>query len=379
MRDKSISTVSPTVKPSERAVQLGRITEIDGLRAVAVIGVLYAHVWAFGCGNIALVVGSFDINRALSVFGTGVDLFFVISGFCIYLAYISTSTALTANSYLKFLRRRLQRIYPAYLAAVIFAALVWTVNAKVFPVSQVIEHLVFVQILVADGNQLAAPFWSLATEWHFYLALPLLIATARTFNYPTTLLIAASMCIAWRAVTSFSAAASDMQLQARLTEFLLGIAVARLYLTERPLPWWLQGDKGVLLGLLVMLAGRAMMTDQALTSWLRPYAYALNTTVLATGYSMILWSVIASKSRIAAILRSPPLQFIGRISYSFYLWHWFVAIWVGAAIAANLNQPAFAPILATLIAIPLVSILALCSYKFLELPYFDNRAARVRL
>jgi peptidoglycan/LPS O-acetylase OafA/YrhL len=77
-----------------------RISEIDGLRAVAVLGVLYVHVWSFGCGTVGMHVGPIDINRVMSLFGTGVDLFFVISGFCMYMMYKSvvSSDSLAARA-----------------------------------------------------------------------------------------------------------------------------------------------------------------------------------------------------------------------------------------------------------------------------------------
>ena len=58
-----------------------RIAPVDGLRTVAAVGVLWAHVWVF-MGNPTLSVGTIgavalDLNRAASIVGTGVDLFFV--------------------------------------------------------------------------------------------------------------------------------------------------------------------------------------------------------------------------------------------------------------------------------------------------------------
>ena len=358
---------------------LGRILEIDGLRAVAVVGVLFGHVWGFGCGAVGLMIGPFDLNRALSVFGTGVDLFFVISGFCIYLAFISNSATLTLATYKAFIMRRALRIYPAYFAAVLFAAFVWMLQAKSFPVMQVLEHLVFVQTLVKDGNQLAAPFWSLAAEWHFYLVLPVLIAAARTFGFMRTLFAAALLSVCARAFDDAAVRSWDMQLPARLSEFVLGIAVARLFLTRQPLPWWLRGSKGAFFGFAVMLLGRILLTEQALTSEFREVVYALNSTVLACGYSMILWNVIGSDSVVAALLRSSPMQFIGRISYSFYLWHWFPGLWIAGAVFGSIGNPSYAPIVATLTALPVIAGISWCSYQLLEVPYFAGRRPRVRV
>ena len=130
-----------------RGLSLRRIPEIDGLRAVAVLGVLYAHVWAFGLGAPPLHLGPIDINRALSVFGTGVDLFFVISGFCMYAAYGSYEEAFSWDRYGRFIASRALRIYPAFIGAMLFAAVVHAHKTGDFPLFQVLTHLTFTHIL----------------------------------------------------------------------------------------------------------------------------------------------------------------------------------------------------------------------------------------
>src|SRR5262245_49813726 len=98
-----------------------RIAPVDGLRALAVLGVLWWHVWMFS-GNPSLSVGrvgavNLDVNRAVSAIGTGVDLFFVISGFCMYLMYAKSQSVFSAQRYAAFIKRRWWRIAPAFYAA----------------------------------------------------------------------------------------------------------------------------------------------------------------------------------------------------------------------------------------------------------------------
>ena len=82
----------------------------------------------------------------------------------------------------------------------------------------------------------------------------------------------------------------------RGTEFVLGIAVARLVVAGRALPRFLVGPAGVALGLGVMLMGRFLMTDLALRSSVHVIVYAANVPLLVLGYSLILWSVVSSDS-----------------------------------------------------------------------------------
>jgi len=357
----------------QSGIGASRISEIDGLRAVAVLGVLYAHVWSFGCGTVGMHVGPIDINRVMSLFGTGVDLFFVISGFCMYMMYDSRIEGFSWVSYQALLASRARRILPAFAAAVLFAALVWRSNYGEFPLDQVLEHLAFIHILVSSGNQLAAPFWSLATEWHFYLVLPLLVIMGRRHGYVPTLFAAAVASMLYRCVESALAPVSDFQLPSRLTEFILGIAVARLVISGHPLPRSLNGLAGVALGLGVMLAGRFLMTDQVLMSRAHVIARTANVPLLALGYSLILWSVVSSDSFAARALRTAPMQGLGRLSYSFYLWHWFPAVWIGNLMTEHLGPKPFVPISATILATLAVVPLAWTSYNLFEAPYFAGR------
>jgi peptidoglycan/LPS O-acetylase OafA/YrhL len=315
-----------------------------------------------------------DVNRALSLLGTGVNLFFVISGFCMYMMYDARIVGFSWGSYRTLIASRARRIMPAFSGAVLFAALLWWAKYGEFPVGQVLEHLAFVHILIPDGNQLATPFWSLATEWHFYLLLPLLVVMSRRYGYMRTLLVAVSASILYRCVESTFVPASDFQLPSHLTEFVLGIAVARLVVAGRALPRFLKGPAGVALGLGVMLVGRFLMSDLALRSSVHVIVYAANVPLLALGYSLILWSVVSSDSLAARLLRKAPMQGIGRISYSFYLWHWFPGVWIGRSMIEHFGPKPFVPIAATIVAILAVIPIAWTSYSLFEAPYFAKRA-----
>jgi peptidoglycan/LPS O-acetylase OafA/YrhL len=203
--------------------------------------------------------------------------------------------------------------------------------------------------------------------------LPLLVIMGRRHGYVPTLLGAAAASMFYRCVESGLAPVSDFQLPSRLTEFVLGIAVARLVIAGHPLPRPLNGLAGVALGLGVMLAGRFLMTEQVLTSRAHVIARTANVPLLALGYSLILWSVVSSDSLAARTLRTAPMQGLGRISYSFYLWHWFPGVWIGSFMTEHLGPRPFVPIGATIFAILAVVPLAWTSYSLFEAPYFAER------
>ena len=135
---------------------------IEAWRGLAAWMVLYTHYWAFG--EQAMALGRFA--------HTGVDLFFVISGF-VFAPYWWGTELQQPRQLAAFAVRRFFRIYPAYLAALL--VYVWLKSESGAPLLYVAEHLMFFHV---QSREMAfyynAPFWSLPAEVEFYVALPLL-------------------------------------------------------------------------------------------------------------------------------------------------------------------------------------------------------------
>jgi peptidoglycan/LPS O-acetylase OafA/YrhL len=164
--------------------------------AVAVLGVLYVHVWSFGCGTVGIRIGPIDINRVLSLLGTGVDLFFVNSGFCMYMMYDSRIVGLSWASYRALIASRRAAFSPPSLRCAVRSTCLAEQLRRVSGGSGYRAPGIH---LVSPGNQLATPFWSLATERHFYLVLPLLAIIGRRHGYvPTPCARSLYACAAFR-------------------------------------------------------------------------------------------------------------------------------------------------------------------------------------
>jgi peptidoglycan/LPS O-acetylase OafA/YrhL len=361
-----------------------RIAAVDGLRAVAVVGVIWAHMWSFGFGAPALPlarVGSWsvDLNRLVSFWGTGVDLFFVISGFCMHLVYSSKQRTLEFGSFRKFVKKRWLRIAPAYYVAMVASAFFLYHLTGAFPWTEVLAHLLFVNGTVPGTNTLAAPFWSLAVEWQFYLLLPVLVVAIHRAGFWKSAIAVILLSIAFR-VWAFNQPKEiedywARQLPCRLVEFLYGIVVARLYLSDVRPPRLLQNAGGFLLGLGVAYVGRMLMVTEVCGACGRfaPECLAASIPLLGLGFALILWNVISSHSLFQRVLSSAPAVLVGRYSYSLYLWHWIPSIllarwaieWMGLGnVSLEITFGLF-----MLLAIPLAGI----SYRLLEAPYFQRR------
>ena len=366
-----------------------RIEPLDGLRTCAVLGVLWAHVWMF-FKNIPFPLAGVDINRLLAFGGIGVDLFFVISGFCMYLMYAKKVKQFNFESYGSFFVKRWRRIAPAFYAVVLVDCFIYLVSTGVFPFNNMLAHFFFINT-ITDYTSLSPSFWSLATEWHFYLILPFLfirLKTPKEFMYRVFFLMAISMVTR---IVLFSDKSflqnvtldSDM-IWYRFIEFGWGLLAALFYTQQGQLPGWLKGNMGFIFSFIIAFSGRLLMTSDVLLYLGKAASIgrALGEPVLTFGFGLMVLNVVLSPSIFANLLSSKPFLFIGRISYSMYLWHWMIAInvsgWVIAKFGISQLNFYMCFFAITILLIPVAYI----SYKLLEEPYFKkshkNDSTRVK-
>lgn len=158
-----------------------RIAHIDGLRASAALSVVLFH----GAVHVAArpEPGSL-IGTVLRAGAHGVDLFFVLSGFCLAYPYLERrhQTAELHFSVSQFAARRLVRILPPYYAAIalLFMLALSLIHAQVpFPQSMdaaSIQPVEVVKQMVFSGHRfLASPFWTLAIEFRWYFLFPIVL------------------------------------------------------------------------------------------------------------------------------------------------------------------------------------------------------------
>lgn len=162
----------------------GRFSTMDGVRAVGALMVLTTHV---GFGSGAALNSAF--NGVLSRMDSGVAIFFVISGFLLFLPHVTAwATGGQRPAVGPYAWHRILRIVPALWLAVAASALFLQHNRQ--GVAPYIRHATFTQIY-STGNETygLTQMWSLSTEVAFYAALPVLgwattrgVATTRGFK-----------------------------------------------------------------------------------------------------------------------------------------------------------------------------------------------------
>jgi len=340
--------------------------DIDGLRAVAILSVVLYH------SGLPWVTGGF----------TGVDIFFVISGYLIG-GHIYAELRGGQFSYARFYQRRAKRILPAFYAVLIFilgSAVVFLspseaarLGRSAFAAMLSGSNIVFWHSAnYFDTRSELNPLlmtWSLGVEEQFYAIVPLLMVliarVRRTATLPAILAVSAlSFLFSWIALGSFPALVFYM-LPARAWELGVGMALAvtGLNRSRESLPGAVREGCG--------FAGLALMVA--------PF-FLLNSTIAFPGPAAVP-SVLGAALSIAAptswinrrALSLAPLVFVGKISYSWYLWHWpllaFLHIVYGGALPAAIAILAIAASLAA----------AVLSYYLVEQPFRRSRLGPARL
>jgi len=321
--------------------------DIDGLRALAILSVVLYHAGVRG------VTGGF----------TGVDIFFVISGYLIG-GHIYAELSAGCFSYLSFYRRRAKRILPAYFAVLAFILLAALLLLSPMEAAQTARSAFAATLSAsnilfwATANYFAAKTelnpvlmtWSLGVEEQFYAVIPLLMVLLarirRNWLLPTVLATCGlSFLFAWSLLGRYPMMVF-YTLPARAWELGAGVALAAAELNRKsrplavpvaPRPGPSHPSRKIkdaarvgrlshhsirkravvallsLAGLAMMLAPVFLLT--AATPFPGPAAVP---SVLGT--AMVIAVPASWINR--RLLSLPPLIFIGKVSYSWYLWHW---------------------------------------------------------
>jgi peptidoglycan/LPS O-acetylase OafA/YrhL len=322
------------------------------------------------------------------MFGTGVDLFFVISGFCMYLLYAQKQNQLQWSTYVKFLQNRWLRIAPAFYVAIVIYSIGHVVRGDSFPWKDAISHATFTATWLTNPGFINAPFWSLATEAHFYLLLPVFIATMSRYGFWRVAFFAIVANILIRCVFYLNIYQSQLnevalvnityQVPIRLVEFVWGMCVAKLFSDRIAPPEGLRGAKGFILGIAFAFCGRAMETREVLllVGAFSGIFQVLSVPTLSFGYALMLWTLVSDKSVFERILCLGPVQAVGRWSYSMYLWHGGIYTAVGTIIMDRWGVSSLSLHVGFWFTLILLLPLSSISYTLFEASYFRSRGRK---
>ncbi|QSB06089.1 acyltransferase family protein [Natronoglycomyces albus] len=305
------------------------IPEIEGLRGIAIVLIVIFHVW---------------FNRVSG----GVDVFFLLSGFLITLSLIRAAERPGGTDIGRYLSRLVRRITPPaliVLAGVVVMAIIWLPKSRWGDTfGDVLSSAFFIAnwrlaensvdyLASQNSASMVQHYWSLGVQAQFYLLWPLVISAAILAvkllgdRVPgLTLRRAAAVTIGLVFVASFAwslhQTATDQtyayfDTRARLWEFALG---GLLFLA---LPYLRCGRRWA--AILAWLGIAALVSCGIVFTGAEFPGFAALVPTLG-GAAIIAAAVAQPHTTAGSLLRSAPLQRLGQLSFSLYLWHWPVLV-----------------------------------------------------
>lgn len=335
--------------------------ELDGLRALAILGVLFFHL------DITTFKGGF----------LGVDVFFVMSGFLITrLILLSVNDG--TFSFIDFYVRRARRLFPALLATAVLILIAGAIltspkhfaamaEAGIFSVMSLANIQSWLSTGYFDNSSVVKPFlhyWSLSVEEQFYLIWPVLLVVCfgllkRRLGFLVLLMIS---------LTSFAGliALQDTQYDAvfylmpfRIWEFGLGAMV--VYLSSNFGILSAEGEKlnvrGLAIPSLLTILG-VLLIFVSFTYGHKIDHFGGQLFMAALGAALVILAPLNPVSKL--LLANPIFVYLGKISYSLYLWHWPVIVYLRYYVGVNLSPPWM------VVALLLSLICAALSYTYVE-------------
>ena len=296
-----------------------RLLSIQALRGLAVLGVVAFHAQIVEqkySGGDSLLPLFLDVGRS------GVDLFFVISGFVMVM--VTQRRFGQAGETPRFLWGRLSRIYPTYWFYFALTAAVFLVKPQWVNASQGHEVRLLSSFLLwpSDRLPLVMVAWSLIHELWFYLVFSILLLFRRAWLLPLLLAWAAIVIAASRIAPDALSPALRIALHPYALEFIVGALVALFCFSRHAarLPVW----AAWLALVATLLAGVPLVRQSGVLD-----AETLQHAVAVGGlYGLLLLSMVTLESAgKMAVPRS--LCFVGDISYTVYLSHVLVLGTIG--------------------------------------------------
>ena len=351
--------------------------DLQGLRAVAVSLVVLAHA------EVSWFAGGF----------VGVDVFFVLSGYLITALLVREYDRQGRISFLDFYARRVRRLFPALLLMIVVAGILGVWLLTDFEANQQLASSPFAAVWASNfyfafagldyfndltQNDLFLHTWSLGVEEQFYLIWPMILLfvlgcfgrKARTGLFLPILLLSSiglTSFVLSLYLTFHEPRSAFFLMPSRIWQFSLGGLVSLAFHASqkerRPLAKASVGgisDQLLLAGGMTLILGSAVLLHPGV-----PYPGFWG-GVPSLGAVMVIVAGQRLSQGLHSVLAQPALVWLGDRSYSIYLWHWPILI-LGFSLGFE-GQP-----VPTAGLVLLSVVLAMLSYRFVELPFWKGR------
>jgi peptidoglycan/LPS O-acetylase OafA/YrhL len=303
--DETMSLDSHQVQKQENSNK-GYIPTLDGWRAIAILPVLLAHYAPFV---------PFLPRRLIGIGGAGVSIFFGISGLLICTLLLRERDVTGQINLKSFYIRRCFRILPvAWLFLLVVAAFQHVAGFSV-TTTELWASALFLRNYIGSNGGPTAHYWSLAIEEHFYLILPAFLAIyGRRRTRDLCIAVAVAVC-AWRWFNTIHPVGPQQlaffRTDLRLDALFDGALAAILLHDDRVRSILRKVGPWILLAVAVVgIFGSTLVPSRALSRSMVALAIPI---LLAAG-------ILFPTALFARILELRWLRWVGRLSYSVYIW-----------------------------------------------------------
>ncbi|TAN60839.1 acyltransferase, partial [bacterium] len=318
-----------------------KIGAINGLRGFAILAVIYQHVFSKYTPS-GLMVNHFPAGLKLYPLALlsngwfGVQLFFMLSGFVLYLPYARERRRMSAfTDTVVYYKRRASRLLPLYYIAFVVAVLLWNINLD----ANFMRHFILMMTVTFNFTQdfytpwYNSDLWSIGLEILFSVLFPLFVLLARRIGAGRLFFVVAFISLAVRVVGAYmpqfeipgsSLSVIRDSIAGRMDDFALGMFICGLYVngvkfTDFAKPWLL-----VIVGFCFLFIGANMWDSIALGRAgiiIAPFTNSVN----QAGFFLIICAALSvDAGALNFMVTNRFMQVLGMMSYSLYIWNHFV-------------------------------------------------------
>jgi peptidoglycan/LPS O-acetylase OafA/YrhL len=311
-----------------------RLGVLDGMRGIAVLLVLWYHIW-----EISWLPAPFSWLQFVPETGfIGVHLFFFLSGFVIAYPFVRAAMhGQPAPTWTHFYYRRFIKIVPSYLLSIGVAYAIGYVAIETIGApgwKELLTHLLFIHTWWPDTyGSINGVLWTLAVEVEFYAIFPLVWFCFRR-SAPLTALVMIALAVAWRSWqasccfhTTFPSYSEN--LPGYLDIFACGMLCAWAFVRSghivRASRWRLAMPALAIAGLVLLgnlLWG--MFLNRTAPEW-ETASQIADRALYGVAFTAIAYGFLCAPRAWEVLLSNPPLRFLAIISYNLYLYHQIVA------------------------------------------------------
>lgn len=327
-----------------------RLSVINGLRGYAILGVIYFHLLGVMFnqpGWLNINIGSFVIMPLtyLSNGWVGVNLFFILSGFVLYLPYATGNRSFNDRfDIFTFFKHRAARLFPLYYIAIIISIIFILHQTNIQDWDFWKQTLLMFTFTFNFTKETFIPphnyvLWSLGIEVLFSVVFPFLILAIKNKGIKLFAIAVFLLSFAVRVISHFypeyqvapHLSMIKDSLPGRLDDFVTGIILCHLWHVKWKADWFNDNSEFLFLVSLLVITVGFYFSDYAFLGFVPAWTEPFVNTVFQLGFGMITLSLLYMKQNILRYLFTNKfVQLSGMMCYSLYLWHgnmrWFFIV-----------------------------------------------------